>query len=39
MATNSIEILLAVIAVNAIVLAIAAFGLYRLNKAVDAFDH
>jgi hypothetical protein len=37
--TNSVEILLAVIGVNTVVLAVAAFGLYRLNKAVDAFDH
>jgi hypothetical protein len=37
--TNSIEILLMVIAVNGVVLAIAGFALYRLNKAVDAFDH
>jgi hypothetical protein len=37
--TNSVEILLMVIAVNAAVLAVAAFGLYRLNRAVDAFDH
>jgi hypothetical protein len=37
--TNSVEILLMVVAVNAVVLAVAAFGLYRLNKAVDAFDH
>jgi hypothetical protein len=36
--TNSVEILLMVIAVNVVVLAIAAFGLYQLNKAVDAFD-
>ena len=37
--TNSVEILLMVIAVNAVVLAIAGLALYRLNKSVDAFDH
>jgi hypothetical protein len=37
--TNSIEILLLVIAVNVCVLGIACFALYRLNKAVDQFDH
>jgi hypothetical protein len=37
--SNSVEILLMVIAVNVGVLGIAAFALYRLNKAVDQFDH
>jgi len=36
--TNSVEILLMVIVVNAVVLTVAGFALYRLNKAVDAFD-
>lgn len=37
--TNSLNILLMVLAVNACVLAIAVAALYRLNKAVDKFDH
>jgi hypothetical protein len=36
--TNSINILLMVLAVNGSVLAIAVLALYRLNKAVDQFD-
>jgi hypothetical protein len=36
--TNNIEILLMVVAVSGGVLAIAAFALYQLNKAVDQFD-
>jgi hypothetical protein len=36
--TNSINILLMVLAVNACVLAVACVALYRLNKAVDRFD-
>jgi hypothetical protein len=36
--TNSINILLMVLAVNACVLAVAVIALYRLNKAVDQFD-
>ncbi len=36
--TNSINILLMVLAVNAVVLAVASIALYRLNKAVDQFD-
>jgi len=36
--TNSINILLMVLAVNACVLAVAFVALYRLNKAVDQFD-
>ena len=36
--TNSINILLMVLAVNASVLAVAVIALYRLNKAVDQFD-
>jgi len=36
--TNSINILLMVLAVNAGVLAVAFFALYGLNKAVDQFD-
>jgi hypothetical protein len=36
--TNNIEILLMVIAVNAVVLAVAAFALYNLNRAADQFD-
>jgi hypothetical protein len=35
---NNIEILLMVLAVNACVLAVAAFALYGLNKSVDQFD-
>ncbi len=37
--TNSFEILLMVVAVNACVLGLASVGLYRLNKAVEEFDH
>ena len=37
--TNSVQILLLVLAVNAFVLGVASFALYRLNKAVDQFDH
>ena len=36
--TNNIEILLMVVAVNACILGLAGIALYRLNKAVDAFD-
>ena len=36
--SNSINILLMVLAVNACVLGIAVIALYRLNKAVDQFD-
>ena len=36
--SNSLNILLMVLAVNACVLAIAFTALYRLNKAVDQFD-
>jgi hypothetical protein len=36
--TNNIEILLMVIAVNGCVLGLASLALWRLNRAVDAFD-
>jgi hypothetical protein len=36
--TNSMNILLMVLAVNASVLAVAFVALYGLNKAVDQFD-
>ena len=36
--TNSVNILLMVLAVNACVLSVAFVALYRLNKAVDQFD-
>jgi len=36
--TNSLNILLMVLAVNAGVLGVAFVALYRLNKAVDQFD-
>ena len=36
--SNSLNILLMVLAVNAFVLAVAFVALYRLNKAVDQFD-
>jgi len=36
--TNSINILLMVLVVNACVLGVAFIALYRLNKAVDRFD-
>jgi hypothetical protein len=36
--SNSINILLMVLAVNACVLAVACAALYRLNRAVDQFD-
>jgi hypothetical protein len=36
--TNSMNILLMVLAVNACVLGVAFLGLYGLNKAVDQFD-
>ena len=36
--TNSMNILLMVLAVNACVLGLACVALYRLNKAVDQFD-
>jgi hypothetical protein len=36
--TNSMNILLMVLSVNACVLAVAVFALFRLNKAVDQFD-
>lgn len=37
--TNNFEILLMVIAINGCVLGLASIALYRLNKAVDEFDH
>jgi hypothetical protein len=36
--TNSVNILLMVLAVNACVLGLAFVALYRLNNAVDQFD-
>jgi hypothetical protein len=36
--TNSMNILMMVLAVNACVLGLAFIALYRLNKAVDQFD-
>ena len=36
--TNSVNILLMVLAVNGIVLAVAFAALFRLNRAVDQFD-
>ena len=36
--TNSVNILLMVLAVNAGVLGVAVIALYRLNKAVEQFD-
>jgi hypothetical protein len=36
--TNSLNILLMVLAVNACVLGVAFIALYRLNRAVDKFD-
>ena len=36
--TNSMNILLMVLAVNACVLSVAFVALYRLNKSVDQFD-
>jgi hypothetical protein len=36
--SNSINILLMVLAVNGVVLAVAVAALYRLNRAVDQFD-
>jgi hypothetical protein len=36
--TNSMNILLMVLSVNACVLAVAVVALYRLNKGVDQFD-
>ena len=36
--TNSINILLMVLAVNVAVLAVAVIALHRLNRAVDRFD-
>jgi hypothetical protein len=36
--TNSLNILLMVLAVNGIVLAVAFAALFRLNRAVDQFD-
>jgi hypothetical protein len=36
--SNSLNILLVVLAVNGIVLAVAFAALYRLNRAVDQFD-
>jgi hypothetical protein len=36
--TNSINILLMVLSINACVLGVAFVALYRLNKAVDQFD-
>jgi len=36
--TNSLNILLMVLAVNACVLGVAFVALYRLNKVVDQFD-
>jgi hypothetical protein len=36
--SNSINILLMVLAVNAGVLGVGVIALYRLNKAVDQFD-
>ena len=36
--TNSLNILLMVLAVNACVLSVAVVALYRLNKAVEQFD-
>jgi hypothetical protein len=37
--TNSINILLMVLAVNASVLGVAVLALYGLNRAVDNFDN
>ena len=37
--TNSMNILLMVLAVNGFVLAVAFAALYRLNKTVDRYDH
>jgi hypothetical protein len=36
--SNSLNILLMVLAVNACVLGVAVTALYRLNRAVDQFD-
>jgi hypothetical protein len=36
--TNSLNILVMVLAVNACVLGVAVTALYRLNKAVEQFD-
>ena len=36
--TNSVNILLMVLAVNACVLGLGVVALYRLNKGVDQFD-
>jgi hypothetical protein len=36
--SNSLNVLLMVLAVNGVVLAVACIALYRLNKAVDQFD-
>jgi len=36
--TDSMNILLMVLAVNACVLGVAFIALYRLNKSVDQFD-
>jgi hypothetical protein len=36
--TNSMNILLMVLAINACVLGVAFVALYRLNKSVDQFD-
>jgi len=37
--SNSVNILLMVLAVNGFVLAVVFAALYRMNKAVDRFDH
>jgi len=37
--TNSVNILLMVLAVNACVLGVAVVALYCLNRAVDQFDN
>ena len=36
--TNSVNILLMVLAINACVLSVGFVALYRLNRAVDQFD-
>jgi hypothetical protein len=36
--TNSVNILLMVLAVNACALGVAVVALYRLNRVVDQFD-
>jgi hypothetical protein len=37
--TNSLNILLMVLAVNGLVLGLGVIALYGLNRAVDKFDH